>query len=663
MRVIAYAELPARFRNALRSFRDFRNALRSFRATHGHWVALVLAAFCAWMPIAAESKPALVETELLRSDVAGGKLPPIGERIPLTPHVSEFNKHILTAGKQGGTLKLLIGRARDVRMLYVFGYARLVAYDRDLKIVPDVLESVDVEDGRIFTLKLRKGHRWSDGHPFTAEDFRYFWDDVVNNKALSPTGPPIDLMVDGQPPVFEVLDSHTIRYAWAKPHPDFLPRLAAASPLLIYRPAHYLKKYHEKYANKQEKKDDGKKKRRTWAAEHNKVDAMYRFDNPDQPTLQPWMNTVRPPADRFLAVRNPYFHRIDQDGRQLPYIDKVEMVVVDDKLVPVKTGTGEADLQARGLHFGDYTFLKRNEARNQFRTLLWRSGKGTQFGLFPNLNANDPVWRSLLRDVRFRRALSLAIDRPLINQVLYFGLAIEGNNTVLAESTLYKQEYRTMWARYDKKAARQLLDELGLKKGADGMRKLPDGRPLEIIVETAGESTEQTDILELIRETWREVGIKLFVKPSQRDSFRKRVFSGDTIMSVWTGLENAVPSENMSPDDLAPISQQQLQWPKFGQYVETLGKNGVPADIPEVIELSKLLSSWRSAATEEERTRIWHRMLKIHAEQQFVIGTICGVPQPVVARSNLMNVPEKGLYNWDPGAYFGIYRIDSLWFK
>jgi peptide/nickel transport system substrate-binding protein len=396
---------------------------------------------------------------------------------------------------------------------------------------------------------------------------------------------------------------------------------------------------------------------------HNKKDASYRFNNPDLPTLQPWMNTTRPPADRFLAVRNPYFHRIDQDGRQLPYIDQVEMVIVDSKLISFKTGTGESDLQGRGLQFGDYTFLKRNERRNEFRTLLWHSGKGTQFGLFPNLNANDPVWRALLRDVRFRRALSLAIDRSLINQVLFFGLAIEANNTVLADSPLYKPEYRSEWARYDKKGARKLLDELGLKRGLDGIRKLPDGRPLEIIVETAGESTEQTDILELIRETWREVGIKLFSKPSQRDSFRDRIFAGETLMSVWSGLENAVPSADMSPGDLAPTSQNQLQWPKFGQYYETGGKKGAPADIPEVVELSKLFAAWRASSNTEERENIWHRMLKIHAAQQFVIGTVCGVPQPIVARTSLMNVPERGLYNWDPGAYFGIYRMDSLWFK
>ena len=81
---------------------------------------------------------------------------------------------------------MLVGRAKDTRLMVVYGYARLVGYDRQLDLEPDILESVDVEDGRIFTLHLRKGHRWSDGEPFTSEDFRYWWEDVANNEALEP---------------------------------------------------------------------------------------------------------------------------------------------------------------------------------------------------------------------------------------------------------------------------------------------------------------------------------------------------------------------------------------------------------------------------------------------------------------------------------------------
>jgi peptide/nickel transport system substrate-binding protein len=619
----------------------------------------VLAAFA---PLAAAA-PELVETPMFKAGVTAGKLPPVAQRVPSAPLVVAFDGKSTVPGRHGGTLNMIIGRSRDVRMLVVYGYARLAGYDKRLQIVPDILESLEVQEGRSFTLKLRKGHRWSDGKPFTAEDFRYYWEDVANNAELSPTGPPRDLLVDGEPPKFEVIDELTVRYTWAKPNPDFLPRMAGASPLFIYRPAHYLKKYHKKYSAKVQETEKSGKAKRKWSQIHNRLDNMYQFDNPDLPTLQPWMNTTKPPADRFIAERNPYFHRVDEQGLQLPYLDRVVLSVSDAKLIPAKTGAGESDLQARDLQFNNYTFLKQNEKRNNFRTLLWRPAMGAQFALFPNLNVNDPVWRALLRDARFRRALSLAIDRPLINQVLYFGLAIEGNNTVLAESPLYLEQYRTRWAKYDRKSAARLLDEIGLKKALDGTRRLADGRPLEIIVETAGESTEQTDILELIRETWREIGIQLFSKPSQRESFRNRIFAGETVMSVWTGFENGIPNADMSPDMLAPTSQQQLQWPKFGQYFETGGSVGIKPDIPEAVELIKLYGEWRETASQEDRTRIWQRMLAIHAEQQFSIGVVSGVPQPVIAHAKLRNVPEKGLYNWDPGAFFGIYRPDTFWFE
>lgn len=643
----------------MREARIFPMRTRAGVAAGG--LALLLAVCAA--PRAGAQAVAPVETPMFRDDVAAGKLPPANKRLPVTPRVVRVEGQGLSPGKPGGTLNMLIGRSRDVRMLVVYGYARLVGYDRNLALVPDILEGIDVREGRVFTLKLRKGHRWSDGDPFTAEDFRYYWEDVANNAELSPAGPPRELIVDGEPARFEVLDETTVRYSWSKPNPDFLPRIAGASPMFIYRPAHYLKRFHKKYSAKVAEAEKNGSAKRRWSAVHNKQDNMYQFDNPRLPTLQPWVNTTASPADRFVAVRNPYFHRVDPQGHQLPYIDRVVMSVAEGKLIPAKAGAGDSDLQARDIQFNNYTFLKQGEKRNNYRTLLWRAGTGAHFALYPNLNANDPVWRKLMRDVRFRRALSLAIDRPLVNQVLYFGLAIESNNTVLPESPLFRERYQQRWAKYDRKAAARLFDEIGLKRGLDGLRHLPDGRQLEIIVETAGESSEQADVLELIRETWREVGISLFTKPSQREVFRNRIFSGETLMSVWSGIENGIATPEMSPESLAPTSQQQLQWPKFGQYYETSGRSGDRPDIPEALELGKLNQAWRDSTSSEEREKIWHRMLEIHAEQQLVIGVVSGVPQPIVRRNTLMNVPEKAFFNWDPGAHFGIYRPDTFWFR
>ncbi|MFP6774535.1 MAG: ABC transporter substrate-binding protein, partial [Alphaproteobacteria bacterium] len=302
--------------------------------------AIALAATTSSYSVAAA---AYVETPMFTAKVAAGELPSVDQRLPKVPSVVKMTGEKVI-GRQGGELRTLIGRAKDVRMFVVYGYARLIGYNEKYQLVPDIVQSVAVKEGRQFTFKLRQGHKWSDGHPFTAEDFRYWWEDVANNKRTSPAGPPRLLLSDGQPPVFEVLDETTVRYTWPKANPFFLPRLAGASPMFIYRPAHYLKQYHGKYAEpKTLKKLLRKHRTRSWASLHNRFDNMYRFDNPKLPTLQPWVNKTRPPATRFVGVRNPYYHRVDEKGRQLPYVDKLIMIVSDGKLIAAKAGTGEVD--------------------------------------------------------------------------------------------------------------------------------------------------------------------------------------------------------------------------------------------------------------------------------------------------------------------------------
>ena len=606
-----------------------------------------------------------VETPSLAARVTNGELPPVEQRVPARPSVAALAGDGLAPGRHGGELRLLMGRGKDVRLMVVYGYARLVGYDRDYRFVPDLLEGVDVEQERAFTLRLRPGHRWSDGRPFTSEDFRYYWEDIATDASLSPFGPPRVYLMGGEPPRFEVLDEHTVRYTWSRPNPFFLPALAGARPEPLYAPAHYLRAFHARYADETAlnglAQEEGK---RNWAALHTSRFRPYKNTNPDLPSLQPWINTTAPPSQRYVFVRNPYFHRVDANGRQLPYIDRVVMNISDGKLIPAKTGAGESDLQARHLGFDDYTFLKQSEKHNRKLVRLWETTRGAHVALYPNLNVEDAGWRALLHDVRFRRALSLAIDRHEINQVIYFGLATEGNDTVHEKGPLYEETYRTRWARFDLDAANELLDEIGLiERNDEGVRLMPDGRPLEIIVETAGEDTEQTDVLELVGWTWKEAGIKLFSKPLQREVFRNRIASGQTVISVWGGLENGLPLPDMSPRDLAPTRQDHFQWPRWGQFHETAGASGEPPALAPARELAELSRHWLVASDTAARRAIWNRMLAIRADNAFSIGIVAGVPQPVVMDARLRNLPEKGIYNWDPGAHFGIYRPDTFWFE
>ncbi len=606
-----------------------------------------------------------IEPPWFNPKIATGVLPPIALRLPETPSVVSFAGTAKKPGRYGGSLTMLMARAQDTRMAVVYGYARLVAYDPDYRLKPDILERFEVKEGRIFTFALRKSHRWSDGTPFTTEDFRYWWEKVVRNKVLSRFGVPQALLVDGRKPKVEFIDRYTVRYSWAKRNPYFLPALAGPRPLYLYMPRHYMKRFHMDHAEKifLRKMTEKGKKPDGWAKFHRKRGRMYRFQNPALPTLQPWIPTTAPPADRYVFVRNPYFHRVDRKGRQLPYIDRLIFVIADSKIVAAKAGVGETDLQGRYLRFTDFTFLKRGEARGKHKVYQWKTAVGAQIALYPNLNHKDPVWRKLFGDVRFRRALSLGIDRREINQVMYYGLAAEGGNTVLPSSPLFRPAYRKAWARFDPAKANALLDEIGLTgRGSDGYRLLPDGRPLEIIVEAASEGSEYTDAMRLIKDSWRRIGVRLFQKNTRREMFRRRVYSGLTHIAMWSGIDYANVRAENPPLELAPTDQVQLQWSQWGLYHASKGRSGQKPTDPGAIRLIELLHRWEAAESAGQRQDAWRRMLEIYADRVYSIGIVGGVIQPVVVNVRLRNVPKTGVWAWDPGGHLGIYRPDTFWF-
>ena len=614
-----------------------------------------------WTPaFAADPLPKLQETPALAEQVKAGKLPPIEKRLPEQPWVVKKFAGDDGVGKQGGQLNMLVAGVRDSRLMTIYSYTRLIVYDDKFKLHPDILESYEVKEGREFTLRLREGHKWSDGHPFTTEDFRFYWEDIANNKELSPSGPPVELLVDGQPPKVEIIDERTIRYTWDKPNPYFIESQARAAPLFLFRPAHYLKKFHGKYTPEEEILNANKGTR--WVNVYRRFDVMYGNSNIDLPTLNPWMLATPFPAQRYVFARNPYYHRIDEKGQQLPYIDDVILTVAATNLIPAKAGLGEADLQPRYLNMRDYTFLQKSAKTSGINVRLWESGSGSQIALYPNLTATDEEWRKLMRDVRFRRALSVAIDREELNQVVYLGLAKPSNNTIMERSELFKPEYATKWAQYDPKLANKLLDEVGLsKRGSDGIRLLPSGRPATIVVELSSEETEDSDALQLISEFWKKVGIKMLTKPQSLENFRLRAFSGEAIMTAYAGNVTAVPTVNTSPKEFAPTMQGGLQWSRWGMFIESKGTKGEKCDMDSACKLLDYVKDWETSTDPADRRKAWDKILEASSDEVFSIGTVNGIRQPIVVGPKVRNVPKEGYSAWDPGGYIGLYQPDTFW--
>lgn len=612
------------------------------------------------LPVSADD----LEPEFLRPRLLAGEIPTLAQRLPTVPKIVRLAEMQRLPGRHGGDIRMLIGGQRDIRLMTIYGYARLMGFDEKLRLHADILESFESVEDRIYTFRIRAGHKWSDGTLLTSEDFRYCFEDIYLNEELTVGGLTPSLKSGGKPPVFDVIDDLTVRYTWEVPNPDFLPRLAAAQPLSMVMPAHYLKQFHKKYQSEDKLKElMQKNKLKKWVGLHQRMARQYRPENPELPTLDPWRNTTAPPAEQFVFERNPFFHRVDENGRQLPYVDRFVLNSSSSSLIPAKTGAGESDLQGTALDFSDYTFLKEAEKRHPIKVKLWKRTQGSRLALLPNLNFGDQTWKKLLQDVRVRRALSLAIDRREINEAVFFGLAKESADTMLPESPLYKAEFANAWITHDPAAANALLDEAGLSvRDQDGIRLLPDGRLAKIIVETSGESTLETDVLELVTDYWAKVGIGLFIRTSQRDAFRSRAVGGEIMMAIWSGIDNGVATADMNPGQLAPTADDQLQWPVWGMHYQMGGTKGAAPELTEAAELLQLYQNWRVSETTAERTEVWQKMLAIYTDQVFSIGIVNAALQPVVRSAKLRNVPDTGLYSFDPTCYFGVYMPDTFWF-
>ena len=241
-------------------------------------------------------------------------------------------------------------------------------------------------------------------------------------------------------------------------------------------------------------------------------------------------------------------------------------------------------------------------------------------------------------------------------------MATPSANTIMPRSALFKPEYAKKWANHDVKMADKLLDEAGLdKRGGDGIRLLPDGNPAIVVIEHTSEKSDEVDAMTLVADQWKKVGIKAVLKPQTAENFRLRTSSGEAIMTAYGGITTAAPTLKTSPKEFAPVMLGGLQWPKWGLFVESKGKQGEACDMPEAQKLAELLHQWERATDDATRRKAWDDILAITAEQVFTIGTVNAVRQPVVVGKKLKNVPEKGYWAWDPGGYIGLYKPDTFW--
>jgi len=345
-------------------------------------------------------------------------------------------------------------------------------------------------------------------------------------------------------------------------------------------------------------------------------------------------------------VRNPYYHKVDTAGNQLPYIDElVSNVVGNLETVNLKVVSGEIDIAGQILSLENYPLYKENEKEGNYRVLLWESSIGGDVVFAFNLNHKDPVLRKIFQDVRFRHAMSLAINRDEINEVVYRGKATPCQATAFPTCSFYKEEWAKAYAQYDPKKANELLDEMGLKWDKDHKRRLrPDGEDLTITIEYFPITTATTACCELVREYWNAVGVKAEIKSEERSFYETRSEAGEIDVGVWEfdrTLESVLATADGYMFNPARGGGELGYCRQWAIWFNTDGKEGEEPP-EEVKELYQWIEKWiLSTPGTTEYIRLAQKIFDFHAENVWIIGTVGMAKRPIVVKNNLRNVPEE----------------------
>ena len=595
------------------------------------------------------------EAPQLAEMVAAGKLPPVAERVGSEPLVL---KPLDEVGKYGGTWhRAFLGPNDWVNGTRGWLHDRLLFWDyTETEIVPNIAKGYEMsEDGRTLDLFLRKGARWSDGEPFTADDFTFWFNDVAADTAINPNG--IDaLMVGGEPVTMEKVDDYTVRFKSVNPYYTLPIKLASVSTLGGfsrfgqygqggYAPEHYLKQFLPKYAGQEAvdkmAKDAGFD---NWVSFF--LEKSNGFRNVELPAMTAWKLVKPITGDVWEYERNPYSIWVDEAGNQLPYIDKVVLNKAEDlEVVALRAIAGEFDSQARHIDLTKLPVLLENQEAGNYTVHLDTSNMGGEAYLCVNASyAIDPEKGKLFANPDFRRALSLGIDRDAINEVLFLGLGTPGS-IAPREGTVFSpgpdSEFRTKWSTYEPDKANAMLDAVGLdKRDADGFRLMANGKRLSVELMTYLAFMDYTALGEMIAEDFKDLGIEVKVVEYERTASQTRRRANESEMTIDT----AWGSENFfgHPTEIWPISSYSCMGPEYGRYVASKGKEGI-APLPEMAKVEELYQA-ASSAPPEERLELGRQIWNIILDQQWAIGTVGLSPaiQGVRVVSNrLGNIPDR----------------------
>ncbi len=596
------------------------------------------------------------EAPELRVKVAAGELPPVEERLPeeplvVGPRTFTLEENLdLKIGEYGGTLRTASWNPGWADLVFFNGLEPLVSVPGigvvSQRITGNVLKDYAVsEDGKVFTFHMRKGMKWSDGVPVTTEDVLFAWEDYQFYEELTQLTESLVWLRSGANPAselgkLEVIDDYTFRITFTGPYEGFVYQLAIRSwmsyqPLL--KPKHYLKQFHPRYTSMEELEplieEEGLAQGEWWTLFKRRD--FGRWSTPSSeilgfPVLSPWVLTAVTPQIQTYE-RNPYYFKVDTEGNQLPYIDRIRLELVSNRqMFLMKILTGEIDFEGASVAMEDLPLVKEQEEKAGYRVLLGLDASSWEAAIKFNYTHPDPVWREVIGDLRFRKALNMAIDFEEMLDTLAYGFG-ETPPTAVPQNL---------------QAANQLLDEIGLdKRDKEGWRLGPDGKVFVMPFETGGMTKTYMSAMELAKEYFEEIGIKTTIKAYEAALFGDRYHGGDLTKATVLWLARPQWGGAYMDFTLYPITGQWERW------YNSRGEEGEepPSEVKRLYEIYQEIT-----VAEAGGQKYWELLDELYAlmdENLFQIPLVGTTKHIVIANKRLENIVETGI---GTSAYYAV---------
>jgi len=592
------------------------------------------------------------EAPALAEQVKAGKLPAVEARLPQNPLVVPVVDRV---GEYGGVWRRAFLGPADSNNYVRVVYDALFRFSPDgAKIEPKIAESAEPSaDFKVWTIKLRKGSKWSDGQPFTADDILFWYNDVLLNKELTPTLPGWIRNPDGSAAKVEKVDDATVAFTYASPATLFLVAVAnqdgADRTFAMFLPAHYLKKFHPSHAARA---DIDKMAQaagfKTWTELFANRNAPP--ENPERPTMAAWAPSSRASDPIFALKRNPYYVGVDKDGNQLPYLDEVRFTYfADAQALNLAAIAGGFDMQERHVNMTNYPVLKDQEKTGKYKIITWPTFGGADAVIAINQTYTaDPVMGRFMALRDFRIALSLAINRDQIKESVFLGLG-EARQGVPAPWHPYfpGAEYAQKYTEFNRDQANKLLDGIGLaKKDGAGIRLLPNGKPATIEISVVPAFGAWPDVALLVSKDWEAVGIKTIVQIRERALHFKMNENNELMAEIWNEDTSAFPYTGNAKVDPrnAPIL---TMGPLWRRWYATGGKDGAEPP-PEMKRIVEIVDKARTVGPDEQ-VKLSQELYRNWADNLYEIGTVGLTPMVqgvVVTNVKFRNVPATLGNDW-----------------